>query len=504
MANGTAGLGQGAQVFDFSNLGQQGLAYDARQFAKKEAFAKENSTLYDPIDASGIRDVDSPYINQELESAMELAATAQKTLDPADAQRAKNAMAKVSQLAATSKAALTKETETWTALRATPEYTRNMDAFNSHLEQHRTSTAMNASNQGQVGQGILYQAPVMYDTEKSVADYAAVDAEKVLRGALEQTGRSITNEDGTSTGFSLADVDEDIKADLISKTYASQMESNKEFRLSIEAQFMGDKLGKTDLMDSDVQQFNQLREYGNEIRSQFTSVEQIENDPQFANNPFARRRAVDAFNLENELDAYGQRVYTEAVDPRATKGKATKSTKDNSVKGGGKDGNVLDDLALNSGTDLGSVLGNVEIKNNPLTTANQQLGYASAPKTKAYSSGSGEERIVTGGVVAQKVGNKVEYFAVEYKPSQDIMTKISEMEQSGASEAQISALLQKTDATLTPIRGGYSRIPSGDLKLMKTAALREANLVDISAASNTEDESTEEGSTEGGVGSKYN
>lgn len=360
MANGTTGLGQGNQVFDFSNLGQQGLAYDARQYAKKQEFAKQNASLYDGVDASGIRDVDSPYINQELENAMDLAATAQKTMSPDDAQKAKNAMARVSQLAATSKAALSQETESYTKLRETPEYIRNSNLYDVHLEDHRRSTAMTSGNQGQVGQGILYQAPVMYDTEKSVAQFAAVDAEKVLRGALESTGRSITNADGTSSGFSLADVDEETKATLIKQTYGTQMESNKEFRLAVEAQFMGDLYGKEDLTDGDVKAFTQLREYGSEIRSQYSTIEDLEQAPEFANDPFARRRATQAFNLENELDAYGERVYTEAVDPRATKGKQQKSSKDKSVKGGGGDGkNLLDDLALNSGTSLTGVLGNV-------------------------------------------------------------------------------------------------------------------------------------------------
>ena len=84
------------------------------------------------------------------------------------------------------------------------------------------------------------------------------------------------------------------------------------------------------------------------------------------------------------------------------------------------------------------------------------------------------------------------------------MTKVRGLEASGASEAAISALLRKTDATLAPIKGGYSRIPSGDLKLMKTAALREANLVDISADGNTEEAAATEGSEDAGVGSKYN
>lgn len=502
----TTGLGQGNQVFDFSNLGQAGLAYDARQYAKKQEFVKQNAGLYDGVDASGIRDVDSPYINQELEKAMDLAATAQKTMSPEDAQRAKNAMAVVSQLAATSKAALTQETESYGKLRETPEYARNSMLYSDHLDQHRQNTAMTAGNAGKVGQGILYQAPVMYDTDKSVAQFAAVDAEKVLRGALESSGRSVTNADGTSKGWSLSDVDEDVKAELITQTYGTQMESNKEFRLAIEAQFMGDMFGKEDLTDNDVQAFTQLREYGNEIRSKYRNVEDLQADPEFANNPFARRRAVQAFNLENELDQYGQRVYTEAVDPRATKGKQSKSSKSDAkaASSNNNEGSLLDDLALNSGTSMTGVLGNVKIKGAVPNTANQQVGYASAPKTKAYSSGSGEQRIVTGGVIAQKVGTSVKYFAVEYKPSEDIMKKVKELEASGASEAAISTLLQKTDATLVQIQGGYSRIPSGDLKLMKTAALREANLVDLSTEGNTEEVPATEGSEDGGVGSKYN
>ncbi len=495
----TTGLGQGNQVFDFSNLGQQGLAYDARQYAKKQEFVKQNADLYDAVDASGIRDVDSPYINQELEKAMNLAATAQKTMNPEDAQRAKNAMAAVSQLAATSKAALTQETESYGKLRETPAYIRNSTLYDNHLDQHRQSTAMTAGNKGQVGQGILYQAPVMYDTEKSVAQFAAVDAEKVLRGALESTGRSVTNADGTSSGYSLADVDEETKAALIKETYGSQMESNKEFRLSVEAQFMGDYYGKEDLTDADVKAFTELRDYGKEIRSKYKSVEDISTAPEFANDPLARRRAEKAFNIENKLDVYGQRVYRDAIDPRATKGKQSKSSVDKSVKGGSdNDGMNMGDLALSNGTDVKGAIGNINIEGQIPMQQNQKIGYASAPKMKAYSSGSGTERIVTGGVVAQMYGNTVKYFAVEYKPSPDIMTKIE------SGNTDVAELLQKTDATLVEIKGGYSRIPSGDLKVMKTGALKQATLVDLSSAGNTEESEATEGSEGAGVGSKYN
>jgi hypothetical protein len=196
------------------------------------------------------------------------------------------------------------------------------------------------------------------------------------------------------------------------------------------------------------------------------------------------------------LDAYGERVYTEAVDPRATKGKQQKSSRDNSVKGGGNDGVNMGDLALSKGTDVKGALGNINIKGQIPMQNNQKIGYASAPKMKAYASGSGTERIVTGGVVAQMYGNTVKYFAVEYKASPDLLTKI----QQGDEDA--IALMQKTDATLTEIKGGYSRIPSGDLKVMKTGALKQATLVDLSVDGNTE-ESEAATSSEGGSMSNF-
>jgi hypothetical protein len=343
----------------------------------------------------------------------------------------------------------------------------------------------------------------MYDTEKSVAQFAAVDAEKVLRGALESMGRSVTNEDGTSSGYSLSDVDEETKATLIKQTYGTQMESNKEFRLAVEAQFMGNLYGKEDLTDGDVRAFTELREYGNEIRSKYSSIEDLEKAPEFANNPFARRRATQAFNLENELDAYGERVYTEAVDPRATKGKQQKSSKDDSVKGSGDgDGAFIGDLALDNGTEVQEVLGNIKIKKGITPKEGQQIGYASAPKTRAYASGSGSERIVTGGIIAQKKGEDVEYFAVEYKPTEGLMEQISEMKRKGVSQEKIDALFMQTDATLVKIEGGYPRIPSADLRIMKSEALKQASLVEL--PKNTSGGSIDGSTSGGGVGSKYN
>jgi len=501
MANGTAGLGQGSQVFDFSNLGQQGLAYDARNLAKKEVFQKDNAALYSGIDNSGIRDVDSPFINAEIEAAMEASATAQKTMNPADAQKAKLMMQTASKHAATSVAAQTAEYKTQEVLRQTPEYARNMELYNSDLNTHRTQTAMNSGNGGEVGQGIIYQSPVIYDSEKSVAEFAQVDSEKVLRASLEKMGTSVTNADGTSRSYSIAEVDPEIKSEVINSMYMSQMESNKEFRLSVEAQYMAKIFGKEDLLDRDVAQFNAMRAEGEDIRSKFASLDAIKEAPEYANNPFKRDRALKAFNIENELAEYGRQVYTEAVDPRATKGKSVQSAKSDAAKATAGDGLSSDDLATSNGININDVLGNVKISGSFPNRQGQKLGYSSAPKLKSFGSGSGTERIAFGGVVAQRVGKEVQYFAVEYKPSEDIMARIADMEAAGSSEEAISALLQKTDATLVnlPSGGGYSRATQGDLKTMKREALKQAGFVNLD-----QDTQEEEAPVTEGVGGKYN
>ena len=70
MANGTAGLGQDTTVFDFSRIGQTGLMMDEAKRQRKAQFVKDNADLYSSIDDSGIREVDMPYINEQVENAM--------------------------------------------------------------------------------------------------------------------------------------------------------------------------------------------------------------------------------------------------------------------------------------------------------------------------------------------------------------------------------------------------------------------------------------------------
>ena len=73
MAQGTAGLGQDSTVFDFSNIGRQGLMLDEVKYQANARFKKDNIDLYNDIDDSFIRDVDAPFLNQQVEEYMKLA-----------------------------------------------------------------------------------------------------------------------------------------------------------------------------------------------------------------------------------------------------------------------------------------------------------------------------------------------------------------------------------------------------------------------------------------------
>jgi hypothetical protein len=244
---------------------------------------------------------------------------------------------------------------------------------------------------------------------------------------------------------------------------------------------MSDYYGTTDLSNPQVAAFYEDRKYGEELRSVkgeygFTSEEEIKADPRFANNPVQQRKAIHAFNLENRIDERGFSLYNDAVRARTNVGQ-TKSTKvDGTPNSNGGGGLKASDLMLNNGKSVKSVLGNVTIVAGGMPEALQSridakgssLGYANAPKT--FASGSGNERIVTGGVVASRdAEGKIVNFVVEYKPSPDILAKMDRGE-------DISDLLVKMDASFVPLQEAKSRVPQGVLSMLVQEANKQAGL----------------------------
>jgi len=465
MANGTAGLGQANTVFDFTGIGRQGLMLDDRKEAKEQAFLDRNKDLYDPMNASGIRDVDSPYINTELEKAMSLSATAAQTKDPADIQAARNARANVASITAESVAARESSFKTMADVRKTDEYQRDPERFERHLKEQQSSTAMTANNAGKVGEDILFKAPTFYNLEKGLTDFVDKDSQTILRGSYESGASASTDATGKSESSSRAAVNTQKREELIASNYKSQMVSNPDFKNAVEAQVMSEMYGTTDLDTEQVARFNETRALGQQLRANYSSIEDLRKDNQFKNDPIARANAEKAFNLENDVYNSGQDMYREAILGKAVKGEQTSEKTSEAQKGDGGGKYGKSDFAVNSGNTVESVLGNVNMElvpdelKNRISEKGSMLGYSSTPDMKVFKSGSGTEGVIANGIIASKVAGKTQYFVVEYKPSPDILAKAERGE-------DVSALLQKMDANLVPLQQSRSRIPEVALSYM--------------------------------------
>ncbi len=491
MANGTAGLGQDTTVFDFSKIGQTGFMMDEVKRQRKAQFVKDNADLYSSIDNSGIREVDMPYINEQVENAMELSALAQKTRNPEDAQKARLAMEDASRLAATSRAANLQTFEAMSKFRSTEEYGRDPERYEQFYREHQNATALTSNNQGQVGQAILFEAPRFYDLELGMEDYIDNNATAVINASYERSAYAKTNADGTSRSSDVAKMNEEKKDAAIQDLYTSQMAANDDFRNAVEAQVMSDYFGTTDLSMAQTARFQELRAYGRELNKQYNGdIELLRQDPKFANNPVALRQAEDAFGMENSVTERGYELYYDAVAAKAQKGTNKSYSKNEKVAGGGGGYDSNNDYALSRGSTAEEALGgNVKIKSNAMTNIQgSKIGYSSMMGMKLRPRGTGAEKVIVGGVLAQqKSDGTFEYFAVEYKPSPDILTKIEE-------GGDASALLAQVDAKVVPLDAARAGIPSGQIPQLQQNAY-------IQAGGQGKYTDAQGG---GGVGSQYN
>ena len=484
----TAGLGQGTTVFDFSNIGKTGLMLDDRKEAKEQSFYERNKTLYDPMTTEGIRDVDAPYINEQLEKAMELSAKATQTKDPADIQAARNARAIVGSLTQESVTARKHAFETMAEVRKTQEYSRDSDRFERHLREQQAATAMTANNAGKVGEQIFYQAPIFYNLDKGLTDFVDEDSQTILRGSYESKGTATERADGTGSSASTAEVNVKERDRLIAENYAAQYDTNNDFRNAVQAQFMSEYFRTTDLSTEQVAQFNALVDLGDELPSQYKSVEEMEADPKLQRDPSTLRKYKRAWGIKEEIETRGQEMYSEAIKAKAVKGKQENTKSDFSKNSSGSGAKGVR-YTKSSGVDAASVLGgNANIKSNAIEQSEGSvLGYTSTPDMKPRTTGSGTEKVLTGGVIAQrKSDGTFEYFAVEYKPSPDILSKIERGEDA-------SGYLEKMDTMIVPLTSARARLFEDEIETLKANAEAEAEkLFEANKKAGSEGETTED------------
>ena len=486
----TAGLGQGTQVFDFSGIGKQGLMLDDRKEAKEQAFFDRNKDLYNPMTADGIRDTDAPFINAELEKAMQLSAKAAQTKDPADVQAAMNARTRVSSMTAESVAARNAGFETMAEVRKTPEYTRNKDKFEAHFREHQAATAMNSSNGGKVGENIIFQAPVFYNLEKGLSDFVDIDAQDVLRGSYETKGTGTQRADGTGYSSKTSQLNEELRDQRIVDKYQSQYAINPDFQIAVEAQVMSQMYGTTDLDESQVARFTELKNYGAELHSRFDDIKDLANDREFKHDPLALSKAQKAFSLKEDVYNQGLELYADAVRGKAVKATSKVTQTDNSPNASGSS-SKSDGYALSSGkTPEEAVGGSTTFKSNAIPqSTGQTIGYTSIEGMKLKPRGTGTEKVLVGGVMANVTsdGKLQGFYAVEYKPSPDILKKIEE-------GADVSGLLQKMDANVVPLQSARAGIISDDIQRLQVNAMNQAGMseADIKAYFDPKSENTEE------------
>jgi hypothetical protein len=474
MANGTAGLGQDTTVFDFSRIGQTGLMMDEAKRQRKAQFVKDNADLYSSIDDSGIREVDMPYINEQVENAMELSALAQKTRNPEDAQKARLAMENASRLAATSRAANLQTFEAMSKFRNSDQYARDPERYEQFYREHQNATALTSNNQGQVGQAILFEAPRFYDLEKGMEDFIDADATTAINASYERSAWSRTYSDGQQRGKDKAEINVEKKDAAIQGLYESQMHGNDDFRNAIEAQVMSDYFGTTDLSMSQTARFQEMRAYGRELTEQYKDdIEALRADTRFINNPVALAQAEEAYNMENRIMERGYELYYDAVAAKAQKATNESDTRSYLKRGGSGGYDANKDYALSSGSTAEEALGgNVKIKSNAMQNLEgSRIGYSSIQGMKLRPRGTGAQKVIVGGVLAQKKSDETwEYFAIEYQPSADILTKIEE----GGDNVDAAALLAQVDANVVPLSSARSGIPSQEIAILQQNAFLQA------------------------------
>jgi len=474
MANGTAGLGQDTTVFDFTKLGQTGLFMDEARRQRKQQFVKDNATLYESIDTQGIRDVDKPYINEQVENAMELSAIAQKTRNPEDAQKAKLAMENAARLAKSSQTAALQHFNVFSEFKKTEEYNRDPKRYERYYREHQDATAFTSNNNGQVStDNLLFEAPTFLEVEKSMADFIGTDATTAINASYERTAWSRTYRDGQTRANDKAEINVEKKDAAIHELYMGQMGGDTNFKNAVEAQVMSDYFGTTDLSTQETARFQELRDYGEQLRLQYGDggIEALREDPKFKNNPVALRQAEDAYNMEEMITERGYELYYDAVAAKAKKATNESDSKSyRKVGGGGSGYDPNKDYALSSGATAEEALGgNITIKSNAMQNLEgSKVGYSSIMGMKLRPRGSGSKKVLVGGVLAQQKSDETwEYFAIEYQPSEDILQKV-------ADGADWSTYMEQMDANVVPLSAASAGIPSGEIAQLKQNAFIQA------------------------------
>ena len=513
MATGTEGLGQPTTVFDFSGIAEKGKEMDDALLARKERWAKDNALLYSTPDTTLIRDVDSPYINEQAEVAMQLNAKAVQTKRPEDIQAANNQMANVSRLVAESRVGRVSMEKAKDAWRSDPAYMANPQVFTENMQDYTNRTAMTRDNKGKVGESIVYISPTAYNEPQENVDFFVKEhAAEIVQQAMDSYGQSIRGADGVEKGFSWEGLNESARREQINKYYDNQVvrAGNPKLTEALRWQTMFRYFGNRAPLDQEVARFEALEQEGNALKDQFASRDEL--ITAYENRPILLRQKLEAWDMESYIDQTQREVYYEGVMTETTRQKKEKMSSDAYVSGGGSGADRQ--VAVNRGVGISDLLGSSftlsQVQNadgtmrddmperlaNRIAADGSMLGWSSAPNLTKKGIGSGSQGIITGGLISSRdKSGKVEYYVVEYKPSPDAWSKLE------ASD-DIGEWLSKTDARIVPLSEARGRILENDLALMKSKADAESSNGMVEQSKTTQNSSSSAASNSTQVGGK--
>ena len=469
----TAGLGQDTTVFDFSGISELGLQIDQlnEQRAQKRSakFTAGNKDIIDGVSKAGIRDVDSPYINEKYNAWMSKASEAMRTEDPALAQEARNMRTELSDLIATSQAYEKNDMVQKNKIANSDD----PDFFTQEITQHRQATAMNADNQGAVGDaGMYFFVPKQDFVEGTMYDAAVKSANVVTANATRTVSSSDPTKSFSSTKTNRA-MAEQLAGEQFDEVYINNPLGQK---LAIEQyyqkKFDTDRFttSQTAQMNKDVEESRALNEkYGGDI-------EALRNDPALKNDPFALKNAEAKFNLMKDIHDKSKESFVETVMANVKFADNVSTTE--KAPSGGESGS---DFGQNFGQSAKAIFPNYYEKGTVNMTAapdfekGASFGYSSTKGGSLKSIGTGKDKIFYEGIsVTLDLQGNPKYYINTLVPAAGELEQLIKAQQEGKSGAELLDLIE-FEMKPQPLGSYQGDIPRGELSAMKKVAKEAAD-----------------------------
>jgi len=476
MADGTTGLGQNQTVFDFSNIAAIGVQMDEmarqRKERKSDKYQAANKDIMSEVSKVGVREVDKPFINEKYNEWMSTASEAMRTEDPTVAARARQLRSELAETVATSQGYQKSYINGIQTMMNSDSYKNQPAMYNERIGWYNQNTAMTKDNGGQVGDaGIFFHEDLSDFAEKDVSTWAKEAVASVKQSATMDS--YYTKDDGTEVHS--VSINKDKALANVDKQWDDFLTRQNSDDLLFENYLMNEYKGRSSFSTNEIAAMQERRAMGEQLRANYSSIEELRNDNMFKNNPTALARAEKAFNMENDMSAMGKQIFTDAILADI---EGTRRTESKPTKGSGSD--ESDKYGLYQGTTWESALPNVLLENvseeakAAMRTKGSVVGTSSTKGGALRSVGKGKNTVFYEGIsaVVDKDGG-VKYFINKLEPAEDELQQILNAQAEGKTGAEILNLVDFT-TKVVPLNSFEGDIPVGELRTMKMGAQERA------------------------------